>query len=415
VAVDFTLTLRGAPLRRTYVSHFDFLRVPQTLFFRTDEAGRVTVANAGRANVTADPNGPSGAITVTVHAQNSVVRVLDGNFPIPVEVTQNFDNVTDGDVININTNARQQDHFRIMDTCLIVYDQVFRQFDPFNNPGRRAFPFGQGASVAATRNKLPRIEVVYPDRSPAAVAFVEPVSLGTGFPLIHLKHKAFNPPGRARVNGKLFGVPDPVPDPADPIPPGEPVTAPTTIPHELAHALYFALMPATTRASVETQYLGWIANRVAASLPPFHNTTLVTTPFVAFIEALGIFSERFFFFSRMRVPSLTGVPLRQAFFRDELSATPLLATANLSGYSQVGRRNSAGNIAPTLTGDDVEGAIYGAVFLDFASRPGLREAVAQYMRSGRNSVLNFDDFRNFVITNTPFAADITEVANTWQM
>lgn len=147
MAVTFTVTLRGAPLRRTYVSHFDFFRVPQTLFFRTNEAGQVTVANAGLANVTADPTGPNGTITVTVHAQNSVVRVLDGNFPIPVEVTQNF-TVTNGGTININTNAEQQDHFRIMDACLRVYDTVFRQFSPFNRAERQAFPFRQAATVA---------------------------------------------------------------------------------------------------------------------------------------------------------------------------------------------------------------------------------------------------------------------------
>jgi hypothetical protein len=80
MAVTFTVTLRGAPLRRTYISHFDFFRVPQTLFFRTNEAGQVTVANANLANLTGDPAGPNGTVTVTVHAQNSVVRVLDGNF-----------------------------------------------------------------------------------------------------------------------------------------------------------------------------------------------------------------------------------------------------------------------------------------------------------------------------------------------
>jgi hypothetical protein len=412
MAVAFTVTLRGRPLRRTYVSHFDFFRVPQTLFFRTNEAGQVTVANAGLANVTADPTGPNGTITVTVHAQNSVVRVLDGNFPIPVEVTQNF-TVANGGTININTNGEQQDHFRIMDACLDVYDTVFRQFSPFNRQGRQAFPFGTAATVAAMRDMLPRIELVYPDNSVAPLAFVEPVSVGTGFPLIHIKLKSFNPSGPDPVDRRLFGVPDPVPDPADPIPAGTRATDPTLIPHELAHALYFALMPATTRASVETQYLAWITSRVASGLPPFHNTNLATTPFVAWIESLGIFSERFFFFSRRRTPPLTGVDLRQAFFRDELSASPLLQTTNLTGYSQVGKLDAAGNVVPDLTQDNVEGALYGAIFLDFARRVGLREAVGRYMNSGDNSVLTFDDFRNLIINEADFDNDIVQVANTW--
>ncbi|MGV0029459.1 hypothetical protein [Phormidesmis priestleyi] len=152
----------------------------------------------------------------------------------------------------------------------------------------------------------------------------------------------------------------------------------TLIPHELAHALYFALMPLTTRASVETQYMGWITSRVASGLPPFHNTNLATTSFVAWIESLGIFSERFFFFSRKHIPQLTGVVLRQEFFRDELSAAPLLQ--NLTGYSQAATLN-AGNVVPAFTGDNVEGALYGAIFLDFARRRGLGEAVGRYLNS----------------------------------
>jgi len=379
MAVTFTVTLGGVPLRRTYVSHFDLARAPQTLFFRTDEAGQVTVANAGLANFTLDPNGPNSPITVTVHAQNSVVRVLDGNFPIPVGVTQNF-TVTNGAAININTDAEQQDHFRIMDSCLVAYDTVFRQFRPFNRPGRRAFPFGQAATVAATRDMLPRIEVVYPDNSLSVLAWVEPFSLGTRYPLIHIK----------------------VPAPA---------TNSTLIPHELAHALYFALMPDATRVSVEAQYVAWLTSRIASDLPPFHNTILATTPFVAWIECLGLFSERFFSFSRRLTPPLTGSALRQAFFRDELSAAPLLQTTN--GYRQVGNLNAAGNVVPALTGDNVEGALYGAIFLDFARRKGLREAVGQYLESSDNSVLVFDDFRNLVIAETEFDNDITQVANTW--
>jgi hypothetical protein len=187
---------------------------------------------------------------------------------------------------------------------------------------------------------------------------------------------------------------------------------PTLIPHELAHALYFAIMPSTTRASVEAQYLAWITSRVAAGLPPFHNTATATTPFVAWIEALGIFSERFFFFARRHAPPLTDVQLRQAFFRDELSATPLLQSTALTGYSQVARLNGSG-VEPALTGDNVEGAVYGAIFVDLARRAGLRESVGQYMGSSDNSVLNFDDFRNLLINETDLDPDVVAVANTW--
>jgi hypothetical protein len=393
MAVTLNVMLRGSPLRRTYISHFDFFRIPQRMFFRTNEAGEVTISNAG-ATSTGDRSGPNGQITVRVYAQNSVVRVLDGNFPMPVEVTQDF-SVSNGSTININTNARQQDHYRIMDSCLVAYDTVFRQFSPFNRVGRRALPFGQAASVEATRNMSRRIEVVYPDNSLSALAYVEPYSLGTKFPLIHLKDRA--------TDNRLFGSGR-----------GSSRVDATLIPHELAHALYFALMSAGTRASVQTQYLGWLASRVAAGLPPFHNTSLATTPFIAWIECLGIFSERFFFFSQRTNLPLTDVPLRQAFFRDELSANPLLQATGLTGYSQVASLDaSGGNVVPALMGDNVEGALYGAIFLDFARRVGLREVVGRYLNSSNHNVLQFDDFRNLIINTTSFDNHIIAVANTW--
>lgn len=61
----------------------------------------------------------------------------------------------------------------------------------------------------------------------------------------------------------------------------------------------------------------------------------------------------------------------------------------------------------------MEGALYGAIFLDFARRVGLREAVGRYLNSSDNSVLQFDDFRNLIINETDFDNDITQVANTW--
>lgn len=60
-----------------------------------------------------------------------------------------------------------------------------------------------------------------------------------------------------------------------------------------------------------------------------------------------------------------------------------------------------------------EGAIYGAIFLDFARRMGLREAVGRYLNSSDDNVLTFEDFRNLIIAETDFDDDITQVANTW--
>lgn len=402
MAVSFTLHLRGKPLQRTYVSHDDWSRSPRTKFFITDEAGQVSLSNSDAANV--DQAGPFGTIDVIVHAQNSVVRVLDGSLPIPVEVTQAF-RVSNGDTININSEQEQQDHFRIMKRCLLSYDTVFRQFSPFNQRGRRAFPFGRASTIAQTKARVPRIDVVYPDTGRVPLAFVEPVSIGTGFPLIHLKHKDFKPDGDLETDRRLFGASDPRTDA-------------TLIPHELAHALYFALMPSLPRVATQARYLQWLGERVGAGLPPFHNTDLVTTPFIAWVESLGIFSERFFVFSRRQQSSITGAALRDSFLRDELADASLLR--DMTDYFKVASLDADGNVIPALEQEDVEGAIYGALFLDFARRVGLREVVGRYLNSVRDHILQFDDFRNLITNddrsnNTDLRDPIREVANTWNL
>lgn len=392
MSVTFTVTLRGQPLRRCYVSHYDPTRAPSTLYFLTNEDGQVTITNAGLANFTLDPAGPNGNITVTVYAQNSVVQVLDGDANM-APVSRNFSNISNGDTININTDGERQDYFDIMDRCLVAYDTVFRQFSPYFVQGRRAFPFGRLPNVGEMFIRQPRIGVVYPDRNNAIpLAYVEPAPVSlTTFPLVHLKHKD--------QDTRLFGTAG---------------TAATLIPHELAHALYLALMPLPTRASVEAQYIAWITARVAGGLPPFHNTGLATTPFVAWIECLSIFAERFYFFSRQQ-PNLTGDNLRLAFINDELAAAPLLQNLPSYQYKSVGRLGPNQNIVPNLVGENVEGASYGAIFLDFARRTTLRDAVGLYLNSGDDNVLNFDDFRNLVINDTGFDASIQAVAVTWQL
>lgn len=330
-------------------------------------------------------------VDVRVHCQNSVVRVLDGGFPVPVEVTQEFQ-VTHNGVININTEAEQQDHFRVLEQCQIVYDSVFRQFSPFNRSRRRAFPFGQAAGIAATRNRTPRVEVVYPDNGPSPLAFVEPVSVGTLGPLMHINTS------RSTIDSSATRT-------------WPPPSSPTSLP-----------TPCTSRSCRHPRGPRWRRSTWPGSpsarprgLPPFHNTTAATTRFVAWIEALGLFAERFHIFGRNLEPPLTGVALRQAFFRDELSASPDLASAGIDGYLQVGKVGSAGDVVATVTGDTVEGAVYGAVFLDLARRFGLREMVGHYLNSAVDNVLTFDDFSNLLISDTDLDAGVLEARQTWQL
>lgn len=377
--VTANVRVNGRPVRKAFVEHVGPFGVGSLGWSLTDDQGSFMFDAGPFAN----------RVDVRVHCQNSVLRVLDGGLPVPIPVSQIF-NVDDGASISI---AGQQDHFRILNTCLNVYETVWRQFRPYNRTSRRDFPLGRKASLRETFASSKRIELSYPDQFPSSLAFVEPSGLNnSGFPLVHIKNRT--------ADGRLFGEADAIAQAHDA----------SLLPHELGHVFHFSTLAASTRISIEGQYLAFILSNLAN---PTHAVDRRTTPFVAFIEAAGIFSERFFFFSRRVETGLTGANLRQAFLRDELGAQRL-STFFVDPYFNVGIRNSSGQITPNLRGDDVEGAVYGAIYLDFASRVGLREAVGLVLDS---NATNFDEFRRHVRGrgNNTWRTAIDAVASTWGM
>jgi hypothetical protein len=343
--VHLTIQVDHIPLKRCFVSHYDFFRNPQELFFQTDDQGRVAII-------------ANGQISIRLYAQNDVVRVLDGANGI--EVSQEFKFMDDGQTLNI-TLARSSHvkHFRILNQAINAYDLVWRQFKPFNSSGRGRFPFGSAGSIDDNRHRPPRIEIKFPDNLPT---FVEPCSMSTTFPLIHLRESL-----------DLFGSGG---------------AQPRLIPHELSHALQFAIVAPQHRVYLETHYLAWIMSELAAGRDGTHSLRQTTSPMIAYIEALGIFGERFFLFARDN-PTLTGISLRQAFFRNEL-ADDGIRTVN---GRRVASLRSDGSVLPVFRGKDVEAAVYGALFVDLARRIGLREVVGLVMESAQDGVFAIPEFR----------------------
>jgi hypothetical protein len=85
-------------------------------------------------------------------------------------------------------------------------------------------------------------------------------------------------------------------------------------------------------------------------------------------------------------------------------------------HVQVGRLGPNGVVSPLLanTGDNVEGAVYGAIYLDLARTLGLREVVGLVLNSNQT---NFDNFRQYVIglNNPTFTAAINQVRGRWSL
>ena len=370
--VTANITVKGKPLKRAFVEHIAF-GVSQRVNL-TDSNGSFTF----------DAGFGFDRVDVRIHCFNSVARVFDGG---TIFSSISIDkNVANGGTIRLNSAGEKQDHFDVLDQCLDVYDTVWRQFRPFNRSSRRDFPVGRRPTARETFASNHHIELNFPDNFPfATVAFVEPSGLNNdGLPTVHIKTD--------RGTDRILGT----------------ARQRDLVPHELGHAMHFSAMTAGTRLSIETQYLGFLGTHLS---DPFHDVAKHTTPFVAFIEAVGIFSERFFFYRKNAGSNLTDLNARRGFFRDELDGQSL--SGDMNDYVSVGKKHN-GRVEPDLTGDDVEGAVYGAIYLDFASRVGLREAVGLVMDSNAST---FTDFRNYVRGrgNEDWRRAINAARDTWGM
>jgi hypothetical protein len=345
-------------------------------------------------------------VDIRIHCQNSVVRVLDGK-AANIAVTQDKTGLTDGAVVNLNTTAEQNDHFDILERELAAYDVVFRQFRPFSDTSRDEFPLGRLRALDATMNQQNRIEISYPSQHPNdPLAFNEPKSASTGFPLTHLRLRS--------KDGRLFGEVDV----------SGKSRRPTLVAGELAHALHFSLFSSAKRQQIETDYLGWIFNDLINGGGGTHTTNKVTSPMVAYLEAFDLFSGKFSEHVRVVEQGQTtrGTPLapqtitpqiRQAFIAQELSGSPV---SDVSVGSLVGNNvvpNAALLPGPSLRGSN-EGAVYGCIFLDFGRRVGLRSAVNAYLKSAADGVLTFGGYKTWIKNNRPLLLnDLNAAQVTW--
>ena len=417
--LNVTIQVNGRPLRRAYVEQATSWGFVTTAWHLTDNRGRVR-----------DGNGDLGIDSLTsttdlrIHAANSVVRVLDGK-AFNIAVHQDKSGVGDGTTINLNTGAEQADWFEIANRCLLAYELVYRQFEPFRTAADPDFPLGRQRSLRDTYEQARRIEISYPSQMPLAkAAFAEPYAASTGFPMIHIQDEA--------TDRRLFGDDD---------------SRPTLIASELSHGLHFCGFSASQRASIETDYLGWLASDLAAGGDARHAIGKRTSPMVAYLESLDQFGHRFHEYMRRVVQSVTsntsppGLPTappndaaRRGFVNAELSGNPATgprvlprvavfepAINGIRGAAPtvipdgraipVGRRRP---LQPLFTGGDDEGAVFGAIFVDFANRTSLDTAVSAYLNSARDGVRTFGQYRTWILDN--FASDVPELdaaASVW--
>jgi hypothetical protein len=362
--VDATINYRNSggsnvPLQRTFIEHIAF-GVPIGLYI-TDDQGRIR-----------DNNGDLGIplpgifsdCDIRILPYNSVIKHQDGLAWTDIHINDN-------DIVNLRTsNTQHLNKYRKINDCLTIYDNVFRQFEVFSTTSRGEWPLGSTGPLNTKKDRSQRIELDDPSGFPGAtLSFTEPSSLLTGFPIIHLKNNSIS-----------------------------------TAASEIAHALHFSLLSATKRSGIQSEYLAWLTGMVVTGGSPTHALGVDTSPLVAYLESLDQFSSRFFMYITSH-SSETGATLRNNFTLSELRSGTF---CNFTGGLHTGTVSS-----PAFSGTSDEGAVYAAIFLDFARQNGvgLKTAVNAYFRS---SALSFGQYRTWIHNNKPeLTAAINSAANRW--
>lgn len=372
-------TLDGEPLRYMFVSHQPEFSDP--IIALTNDDG---VAEFRDIKDTA-------RIDVVIHAQNVAVRMLDGTSASTIEKSLRFRSKKHGARLNISRRDASFAYFDIAARCYETYDTVFRSIAPFNGVSRRSFPFGGATSAAHELKRKPAVDCRFPETiAPGKLPWVQPQSITGGRPLMHVKGQ--------NVDSRLFGT---AKKPA------------TTIPHEYAHAVHFALLNGTQRWLLAAKYGLWIAGELSKGNAGTHRTDKRTAPLIAYVEAIGIFSQRYFTFATLVRPDLQGAALQRAFVADELGEQPSLRK-HLPGYVTITSRTKTGAIKPKLRGASTEGAVYGALFLDLAQRLSLAQVVNMYLRCGSSDVRGFLSFADKQRRGS-YREEIAAVASTWRL
>jgi hypothetical protein len=315
--------------------------------------------------------------------------------PFPMPVYQDH-SVTDGAGIEI---TQERHYFAVLNRCLATYDVVVKQFRPFSDQARDEFPHGRHGTLRQTKDHGKRIEVSYPSHfvpgnHQESKAFVEPRSVATGYPLVHLRSREHD--------GRLFG---------------ENGQKPTLIPHEYAHALHFGEFSSVRRAQIQNDYLGWIVQDIVNGGDGAHLFGKQTNPKVAYIEAFGYFSARFAEYIRVATqggsnnfvgPQPMTADIRRAFLADEMSEQPKSKNDPIVS----GRSGTA--LIPKYTGGSDEAAVYGCIYVDFARRVGLRTAVNAVLLSAAQGACTFGQYQNWIEENRPdHAAQLAAAQQTW--
>ena len=131
--VKATIKVRGNPLRRVYVEHI--VGGIGTRMYMTDLDGEIRDIDFNEGIDSAARNAD-----IRIICQNPILRIIDGD-GANIGVYQPKA-IVDGDTVDLNTNAEQDDYFAILNRAQVIYEIVFQPLTFFQNLPHPDFPLG---------------------------------------------------------------------------------------------------------------------------------------------------------------------------------------------------------------------------------------------------------------------------------
>lgn len=286
--------------------------------------------------------------TLMVYTHNSIAKVLEPTYKILLSPA--YENIQINTQNNTYYLSDAKKQFEVLQQITETYFLAFSPCTPFNKLKNKWFPYGQKSTISQCFAKLPVISIAFPDNiNIAPLSFVEPAQLINQQPLMHLKQSW----------GLFDGYRD-------------------LIPHESAHAFHFALLPLQKRLQIEATYLAWIIGKTLKRQHAVHYTTALTTPFIAYIEAFGLFMERYVIFKR-NYPNTTNkdnIDIDNEFIINEKNRISTTYCPNVIN----------------LTSANCEGAVMAALFIDFAEIVSIKTVIETYIYSQALTIFEYLQF-----------------------
>jgi len=307
-------------------------------------------------------------VDVAIFAQNPAVRMTGSSLLYSFQIAH-FESTSpstvtiqdsvvstdeDDDADGVAEAHEQADIFVLAENIRRTYNDGLRDFATWGGEFPLSSDWDSPEFVHAT---FPSTEYIVG----FTVPYVEAYYPLTGFPRIHLFEDNTDRDGDGLMSGYH--------------------TSREVSAHEFSHGLHFSMLSVEKRIQAEAEYAYHLADHfIDTGTGATHTLSARTTELVAWLEAFGAFGQAY------ATQTTAGLPIDQR--RDELATW----AAGESWFNDV-------------SGSDMEGAVFRAIYLDFAEDVGLEYAVQSVVDS---DALNIYEYGEYVLETEGWGSPVAQ-------